>query len=119
MISTSWRASPARAALPAGTTIFHPGAEAARLARFYHERWEIEGALDELKTHLRGRVVLRNRRAPDLAGSPILEVLRQAGFRALIAVPLLREQQVVGMLVIRRKLPLFAALSPSGQGRPA
>ena len=30
-------------------------------------------------------------------------VLQRAGFRALLAVPLLREQRVVGALVIRRK----------------
>ena len=31
-------------------------APAAELAALYHERWEIEGALAELKTQLRGRV---------------------------------------------------------------
>jgi len=31
--------------------------------------------------------------------------LREAGFRALLAVPLVREQRVVGVLVIRRKAP--------------
>jgi signal transduction histidine kinase len=60
-----------------------------------------------------GRVALRRRaeQTPDLlttadvAGSPIQDALRRAGFRALLAVPLLREQQVVGALVIRRKTP--------------
>jgi len=38
-------------------------APAADLAALYHERWEIEGALAELKTHLRGaQVVLREPR---------------------------------------------------------
>ena len=37
------------------TTILDPAAApAAELAALYHERWEIEGALAELKTHLRG-----------------------------------------------------------------
>jgi hypothetical protein len=41
-------------------------APAQELAALYHERWEIETALDELKTHLRGsRIVLRSR-TPDL-----------------------------------------------------
>ncbi len=41
-------------------------APAADLAALYHERWEIEGALAELKTHLRGaRAVLRSK-TPDL-----------------------------------------------------
>ncbi len=40
-----------------------PGEE---LAALYHERWEIETALDELKTHLRGsRIILRSK-MPDL-----------------------------------------------------
>ena len=45
------------------TTILDPGrAPAAELAALYAERWEIESALDELKTHQRGpRVVLRSR----------------------------------------------------------
>ena len=45
------------------TTILDPAqAPAADLAALYHERWEIEGALAELKTHLRGaRVVLRSK----------------------------------------------------------
>ena len=49
------------------TTIRDPAqAPAAELAALYHERWEIEGALAELKTHLRGaRVVLRSK-TPEL-----------------------------------------------------
>src|SRR4051812_9055520 len=45
------------------TTILDPQkAPAAELAALYHERWEIEVALAELKTQLRGaRVVLRSR----------------------------------------------------------
>ncbi len=49
------------------TTILDPArAPAEELAALYHERWEIEGAWDELKTHLRGaRIVLRSK-TPDL-----------------------------------------------------
>jgi len=45
------------------TTIVDPDAGPAdELAGLYSERWEIEGALDELKTHQRGaRVVLRSK----------------------------------------------------------
>jgi len=44
------------------TTILDPDqAPADELAALYHERWEIENALDEFKTHLRGRqIVLRS-----------------------------------------------------------
>ncbi len=49
------------------TTILDPDqAPAADLAALYHERWEIEGALAELRTHLRGaRMVLRSK-TPEL-----------------------------------------------------
>jgi hypothetical protein len=48
------------------TTILDPEhAPAAELGVLYHERWEIENALDELKVHQRGpRVVLRSKQ-PD------------------------------------------------------
>ena len=37
------------------TTILDPGeAPAEELVALYSERWEIESALDEIKTHLRG-----------------------------------------------------------------
>jgi signal transduction histidine kinase len=36
---------------------------------------------------------------------PVRAELERAGFRALLAVPLLREEQVVGALVVRRKAP--------------
>jgi hypothetical protein len=52
------------------TTILDPAAApAAELAALYHERWEIEGALDELKTHLRGaRMVSCAARRPSWSG---------------------------------------------------
>jgi hypothetical protein len=45
------------------TTLLDPEqAPAAELAALYRERWELEGAIDELKTHQRGpRVVLRSK----------------------------------------------------------
>jgi hypothetical protein len=49
------------------TTLLDPAeATAAELAAAYHQRWEIELAFDELKTHQRGpRMVLRSK-SPDL-----------------------------------------------------
>jgi hypothetical protein len=48
------------------TILDHETAPAIELAALYQERWEIETALDELKTHLRGsRIVLRSK-TPDL-----------------------------------------------------
>jgi hypothetical protein len=45
------------------TTILDPEqAPAGELAALYRERWELEGAIDELKTHQRGpRIVLRSK----------------------------------------------------------
>jgi len=48
--------------------------------------------------------------APELAAAgettqPAIQALRRSGFQALLAVPLIREQRVIGMLVIRRKTP--------------
>ena len=41
----------------------------------------------------------------DRAANPLLNVFLRAGFRALLAMPLVREEQVVGWLVIRRRTP--------------
>jgi hypothetical protein len=50
----------------ATTILDHERAPATELAALYHDRWEIETAFDELKTHLRGaRIVLRSK-TPDL-----------------------------------------------------
>ena len=37
--------------------------------------------------------------------SLVLDIVRQAGFRALLAVPLLRFDQIIGALIVRRKEP--------------
>ena len=48
------------------TTLGAEQASAEELAKLYHERWEIETSLDELKTHLKGpRAALRSKR-PEL-----------------------------------------------------
>jgi hypothetical protein len=49
------------------TTILDPAqAPAEELAALYPQRWEIEGALDELKTHLRGSQIVLRSKTPDL-----------------------------------------------------
>ncbi|MBI3456912.1 MAG: GAF domain-containing protein [Candidatus Rokubacteria bacterium] len=45
---------------------------------------------------------------PDLLEEPaypILEILKEAGFRAVLAVPLLREERIIGALIVRRRVP--------------
>ena len=43
--------------------------------------------------------------AANVASPGTVDALRHSGFRALLSVPLVREQRTVGMLVIRRKQP--------------
>jgi hypothetical protein len=110
------------------TTILDPAAApAAELAALYHERWEIEGALAELKTHLRGtRMVLRSK-TPELVRQEFWGLLlAHFAVRGLMHEAALRADEDPDRLsflhavrVVRRKLPLFATLSPSGQDRPA
>jgi hypothetical protein len=110
------------------TTILDPAAApAAELAALYHERWEIEGALAELKTQLRGaRMVLRSK-TPELVRQEFWGLLlAHFAVRGLMHEAALRADEDPDRLsflhavrVVRRKLPLFAALSPSGQDRPA
>ncbi len=110
------------------TTILDPTrAPAVELAALYHERWEIEGALAELKTQLRGaRVVLRSK-TPELVGQEFWGLLlAHFAVRGLMHEAALRADEDPDRLsfshavrVVRRKLPLFAALPPSGQARPA
>src|SRR3954466_13295464 len=110
------------------TPVLAPAAApAADLAALYHERWEIEGALAELKTRLRGaRMVLRSK-TPELARQEFWGLLlAHFAVRGLMHEAALRADEDPDRLsflhtvrVIRRKLPLFAALPPSGQARPA
>ncbi|HEX2185862.1 MAG TPA: IS4 family transposase [Chloroflexota bacterium] len=110
------------------TTILDPArAPATELAALYHERWEVEGALAELKTQLRGaRAVLRSK-TPELARQEVWGLLlAHFAVRGLMHEAALKADEDPDRLsfshavrVVRRKVPLFAALSPSGQARPA
>lgn len=110
------------------TTILAPAqAPAEELAALYHERWAIEGALAALKTHLRGaRIVLRSK-TPALVRQEFWGLLlAHFAVRGLMHEAALRAGEDPDRLsflhavrVVRRKLPQFAALSPSGQAHPA
>src|SRR3954466_14114603 len=110
------------------TSILDPQrAPAAELATLYHERWEIEVALAELKTGLRGaRVVLRSK-TPALVRQEVWGLLlAHFAVRGLMHEAALQANEDPDRLsfshsvrVIRRKIPHFAALSPSGQVCPA
>src|SRR3954454_10789567 len=110
------------------TTVLDPAAApAAELAALCHERWEIEGALAELKTQLRGaRVVLRSR-TPELVRQEFWGLLlAHFAVRGLMHEAALQADEDPDRLsfahavrVVRRKVPLFAALPPSGPARLA
>jgi hypothetical protein len=96
-------------------------APAQELAALYHERWEIETALDELKTHLRGaRIVLRSK-TPDLVRQEFYGLLMaHFAVRALMHEAALaanvdpdRLSFLHAVRVVRRKLPAFNAIPPS------
>ena len=113
-----------RAAHRVLTTILDPRrAPAAELAALYHERWEVEGALAELKTQMRGaRAVLRSK-TPELVRQEVWGLLlAHFAVRGLMHEAALRADEDPDRLsfshavrVVRRKLPLVAALPPSGQ----
>jgi len=106
------------------TTILDPAlAPAADLAALYHERWEIEGALAELKTQLRGAQVVLRSKTPDLVRQEFWGLLlAHFAVRGLMHEAALRADEDPDRLsflhavrVVRRKLPLLAAFPPSGQ----
>lgn len=105
------------------TILDHESAPAAELAALYHERWEIETAFDELKTHLRGaRIVLRSK-TPDLVRQEFYGLLMaHFAVRGLMHEAALTADEdpdhlsfLHAVRVIRRKMAIFGAIPPSGQ----
>ena len=106
------------------TTVLDPQqAPAEELAALYHERWEIETALDELKTHLRGAKIVLRSKTPDLVRQEFYGLLlAHFAVRGLMHEAALQAGEdpdrlsfVHAVRVIRRKLPLYSALPPSGE----
>ncbi len=106
------------------TTILDPSqAPAVELAALYCERWEIESALDELKTHLRGaRMVLRSK-TPELVRQEFYGLLMaHFAIRGLLHEAALEADEDPDRLsylhavrVVRRKMAQAVAIPPSGQ----
>ena len=106
------------------TTILDPTiASAEELAALYHERWEIETALDELKTHVRGAKILLRSKTPELVRQEFFGLMMlHFAVRGLMHEAALRADEDPDRLsflhairVVRRKLPIFGAIPPSGQ----
>ena len=106
------------------TTILDPeAAPSEELAALYCERWEIETALDELKTHLRGSQIQLRSKTPDLVRQEFYGLLMtHFAIRGLM-----HEASIKGDIdpdklsfvhavrVVRRKLRGSTAFSPSTQ----
>jgi hypothetical protein len=113
----------------ATTILDHELAPADELAALYHERWEMETAFDELKTHLRGAQRVLRSKTPDLVQQEAWGfLLAHFALRALMheaalgALPRARDPDTVSfshaLHVTRRTLPHIAGIPPSGSASP-
>jgi hypothetical protein len=107
------------------TTMMDPGeVPAIEVAAAYHERWEAEGVIGELKTHLRGPGVILRSRKPELVEQEIWGLLlthygirhlmREAADQAELDPD--RMSFIRALRVIRRQVTGQAAFSPSAPG---
>jgi hypothetical protein len=105
------------------TILDYRQAPAKELAPLYHERWEIETSLDELKTHLRGaRIVLRSK-TPELVRQEFYGLLMaHFAVRGLMHEAALQADEDPDRLsflhavrVVQRRLPRFVAIPPSAE----
>jgi hypothetical protein len=109
----------------ATTILDHELAPATELAALYHERWEIETAFDELKTHLRGAHIILRSKTPDLVRQEFYGLLMaHFAVRGLMHEAALNADEDPDRLsflhavrVVRRKMAAFGAIPPSGPQR--
>lgn len=105
------------------TILDHRLAPAKELAALYHERWEIETALDELKTHLRGAQIVLRSKTPELIKQEFYGLLMaHFAIRGLMHEAALKAGEDPDRLsflhavrVVQRRMARFAAISPSAQ----
>jgi IS4 transposase len=106
------------------TTILDPEqAPAKQLAALYHERWEIETAFDELKTHLCGSNIVLRSKTPELVQQEFYGMMMaHFAIRGLMHEAALKANEDPDKLsflhavrVIRRKIASFASIPPSGE----
>ncbi len=105
------------------TILDHEDGTAAELAALYHERWEIETALDELKTHLRGAKIVLRSKTPDLVRQEFYGLMMaHFAIRGLMHEAALKADEDPDRLsflhavrVVRRKMAGFVSIPPSRQ----
>jgi hypothetical protein len=103
------------------TILDHKRAPAKELAALYHERWEIETALDELKTHLRGAQIVLRSKTPELVKQEFYGLLMaHFAIRGLMHEAALKADEDPDRLsflhtvrVVQRRMARFAAIPPS------
>jgi hypothetical protein len=109
------------------TILDHTQASAQELAALYHERWEIETALDEMKTHLRGAKIVFRSKTPDLVRQEVYGLLMaHFAIRGLMHEAALtadidpdRLSFLHAVRVIRRKIVASGGVPPSEQALAA
>jgi IS4 transposase len=103
------------------TILNHEDAPAEDLAALYHERWEVETALAEVKTQMRGpRIALRSK-TPELVRQEFYAfLLAYFAVRGVMHEAALQADEDPDRLsfrhaikVIRRKLPAFGIFPPA------
>jgi hypothetical protein len=105
------------------TILDHRLAPARELAAIYHERWEIENALDELKTHLRGAQIVLRSKTPELVQQEFYGLLMaHYAVRGLMHEAALRADEDPDRLsflhavrVVQRRVGAYGAIPPSAQ----
>jgi hypothetical protein len=98
-------------------------APAEELAALYHERWEIETALDELKTHLRGAAIVLRSKTPELVKQEFFGLLMaHYAIRGLMHEAALKAEEDPDRLsflhavrVVQLRMPRYAAIPPSAE----
>lgn len=106
------------------TTLLDPEqAPAKELAALYQERWEIETALDELKTHLRGAQIVLRSKTPELVQQEFFGLLMaHFAIRGLMHEAALKADEDPDQLsflhavrVVQRRMARYAAIPPSAK----
>jgi hypothetical protein len=103
------------------TILDHQQAPAKELAALYHERWEIETALDELKTHLRGAQIVLRSKTPELVKQEFFGLLMaHFAIRGLMHEAALKANEDPDRLsflhsvrVVQRRMARYGAIPPS------
>lgn len=102
------------------TILNHEQAPAVELAALYHERWEIESALGEVKTRLRGAGIVLRSKKPDVVRQEFYGLMMaHFAIRGLMHEAAIRGDKdpdelsfLHAVRVVRRKLPLMVAFPP-------